>query len=62
MYLRVANLTTIKLVTSITPINNWFIHTLDVNNLFLHDNLQEDVYMVIPPRYQSSKSKPSVHA
>lgn len=44
----VAKLATLRSSIAIAAKRNWAIHQLDVNNIFLHDDLIEDVYMKIP--------------
>lgn len=52
------NLATIHTILSLSITNQWPIKQLDVKNAFLHNHLQEIVYMHQPPSFQDP-SKPN---
>ena len=49
MFAPVAKITTIQILFSLATNLGWPIHQFDMKNAFLHGNLEEEVYMDIPP-------------
>jgi len=44
-------MTTIRAIIAMATTKGWSLHQMDVKNVFLHGNLQEEMYMEQPPNY-----------
>ncbi|PKI37590.1 hypothetical protein CRG98_042014, partial [Punica granatum] len=45
----VANVASVGLLLSLAAVRHWSLHQLDIKNVFLHGDLEEEVYMEQPP-------------
>jgi len=50
-YNPIAKMTTVRVIIAMATTKGWSLHQMDVNNVFLHGDLQEEVYMEQPPCY-----------
>ncbi|GAA0156982.1 transmembrane signal receptor [Lithospermum erythrorhizon] len=48
----VAKVVTVRIIFALAVAHNWKVHQMNVNNAFLHDSLDEVIYMQPPPGIQ----------
>jgi hypothetical protein len=50
-YSPIAKMIIVKAIIAMAALKGWSLHQMDVKNVFLHGDLQEEVYMEQPPGY-----------
>jgi len=50
-YSLVAKMIAVRAIITMVATKGWSLHQMDVKNVFLHGDLQEEVYMEQPPSY-----------
>jgi len=48
----VACLYSVRIFLSVAVVKQWLLYQLNIKNVFLHENLQEEMYMLQPSSYE----------
>ena len=53
----VAKMNIVRILLTLTANRGWSLQQFDEKNVFLHGNLDEEIYMKVPLRFESEKNK-----
>ena len=52
----IAKMVTVHTLLSLAAANGWALHQMDIHNAFLHGDLDEEIYMKLPPGFQTKSA------